>query len=50
MIKHYIKLHEKFQSEDECYVFYCKEDHDIKIRLRDADMRDPDGIKSTYLI
>ena len=31
MIKHYIKLHERFQSEDECYVFY--QGHDIKIRL-----------------
>ena len=28
-------------------VFY--QEHDIKIRLRDAAIRDPDGIKGTYL-
>ena len=49
MVKPYINLLEKFKSEEEYYVFYCKEEHDIKIRLRDAAMRDPDGIKGTYL-
>ena len=49
-VKHYMKLHSQFRSENECFEFFEKVDEGkIKERLQTANNLDPESIKGVYV-